>query len=161
MAAAVPMTAASRVCDVAAQIERVPQLDDRVGDDLARPVEGHVAAPIDPDELRPDLPQPLRRGDHVRRIAAPPDRVDREVLDEQQPVADAASAALVGQLVLELPGRAVVHGPQVVDGQHATVGREERMLVARRPEGHVAAGGRRGRSGAGAREGRALMSRIR
>ena len=111
-----------QAADVAAQVERVAQLDDGVGDQLARPVEGDVAAAIDAHEFGAKLAQPIGTGQQVRLVAAAADGVDREVLEQQQPVADAATAPLVGQLVLQLPGGLVGDGPQPLDGQHAAVG---------------------------------------
>ena len=95
-------------------------------------MEGDVTAAVDPDELGADLSQPLRRGEHVGRVPAAADRVDREVLDEQQPVADATPSPLLGELVLELPRRPVGDRPEMLDGEHAAVRGEEGVLVARR-----------------------------
>ena len=63
-------------------------------------------------------------------VAAAADRVDREVLEEEQPIADPAAATLIGQLVLELPGRPVGDGSEVLDGQQPAVRGQQRVLVA-------------------------------
>jgi hypothetical protein len=52
--------------DVPAQVERVAELDDRVGHDLPGSVERDVPAAVDADQLRPDLSQPLGAREHVR-----------------------------------------------------------------------------------------------
>ncbi len=126
--------------NVAAQVERIAQLDDGVGHQLSGAVERDVAAAIDADQLRADLAQPLGRGQHVRRVAAAADRVDGEVLEEEQPVADPPAATLIGQLVLQLPGRPVGDGAEVLDGQQAAVGGQQGMLVAGRAVRRVAIG---------------------
>src|ERR671910_3147024 len=86
--------------DIAAEVERVVELDDRVRDQLARTVEGDVAAAVDAHELRADLAQPLGRGQQVGVRAAAAVRVPREVLEQQQPIADPECASLVRELVL-------------------------------------------------------------
>ena len=69
-AAAVSMMAASRRADVAAQVERVAQLDDGIGDQLARAVEGDVAAAVHAQELRPSSRS--RSGSASRLASSPP-----------------------------------------------------------------------------------------
>ena len=123
---------------VAAQVERIAELHDRVGNELAGAMEGDVAASVDADQLRADLAQAIGRGEHVRRVAASADGVDREVLEEQQPVADPAPATLIGQLVLQLPGRPVGDGAEVLDRQEPAVGGQQWMLVACRSMWRVA-----------------------
>src|SRR5207253_4868078 len=102
---------------VAAQVERVAQLDDGIGDQLARAVEGDVAAAIDAQEGRAQLAQPLWAGDQVRGVPAAADGVDREMLQQQQAVTDAPLSALSGKLVLQLPGGLVRYRPQAIDRQ--------------------------------------------
>ena len=127
-----------QAADVAAQVERVAQLDDGVGDQLARPVEGDVAAAIDAHEFGAKVAQAIGTGQQVRLIAAATDGVDREVLEQQQPVADSAAAPLVGQLVLQLPGRPIGDGPQPLDGQDPAMRGHEGSRVAGGREGEVA-----------------------
>ena len=133
------MIASSRL-NVAAQVERVAQLDDGVGDQLPGPVEGDVAPAIHAHELGADLSQALGRGQQVRLVPPAPDGVDREMLDEEQPIPDAPAATLFGQLVLELPGGLVGDGAEPLDDEDAAVGEEEGPRVAGRGEGHLAAG---------------------
>ena len=63
------------------------------------------------------------------------------MLEQQQPVADAPLPSLLGQLVLELPGRLVWDGPKTLDEQLPAVGEEERALVAGRGERERRGGG--------------------
>ena len=81
----------------------------------------------------PSSTQALRAGQQVGRVTATADGVDREVLEEQQAVADASRPPLVGELVLELPRRPVRHRAEVLDGEHPAVRGEERMLVTGGP----------------------------
>ncbi len=90
-------------------------------------------------ELRAQLAQALRAGQQVGLVPAAADGVDREVLDQQQPVPDPPAAALLGQLVLQLPGGEVRGGAEPLDGQPPAVGQEEGLRVARRLERRVAA----------------------
>ncbi len=102
-------------------------------------MEGDVAAAIDAHELGAQLAQALGRRQQVRLIASAADGVDREVLEKEQPVTDTPPATLIGELVLQLPGRLVGDGAQPLNGQHPTVRGEERMLLARRAIRQVAA----------------------
>ena len=91
------------------------------------------------------------RGQQVGLVAAATDGVDREVLEQQQPIADAPLPPLLGQLVLELPGGLVGDGAEPLDGQLPAVAEEERALVAGRVEGGVAARAARARRLVGGR----------
>ncbi len=126
--------------NVATQVERVLQLEDRVGHDLARPVEGDVAAAVDPDELGADLAQPLAAGEEVRRIATATEGVDGEVLEQQQAIADAPAPSLLRELVLQLPGRDIGDGAEPVDGQDPSVPEQQGMGVTGRTVRGVAIG---------------------
>ena len=61
------------------------------------------------------------------------------MLQQQQQVADATAAPLLGQLVLELPGRQVRDSAEPLHAQQTAVSKEQRTLVAGRGEGRVAA----------------------
>ena len=126
--------------DISPQVERVAQLDDRVGDQLSGSVEGDVAAAIDAVELRADLAQAFGTGQQVGLVPAAADGVDREVLDQQQPVPDLPGPSLIRELVLQLPGGGVGDGAKPLDGEQAAVGQEQRAGIAGRLEGLVATG---------------------
>src|SRR5947207_7668978 len=117
--------------DVPTKVERITQLQDGIGDELARPVKRDVTTPVDAQEGRAQLPQPLRAGDEVGGVAAATDGVHRKVLQQQQAVTDAPLAALLRQLVLQLPGGLVGYGAKAVDGQGAAVREQEGLLIAR------------------------------
>ena len=112
--------------NVAPQIQRIGQLDDRVGDELTRTVEGDVPASIDADQLGPKRRHSLRGRQEVGLVAAPADGVDRVVFEEEQAVTDLAASPPVGQIVLELPGGSVGDAAEPLDGQHTAVTQQER-----------------------------------
>ncbi|TMB55767.1 MAG: hypothetical protein E6J47_06355 [Chloroflexi bacterium] len=137
---------------VPAQVEGVAEFDDRVCDQLPGSVEGDVPAAVDTMELGTYVAQALRGSEEVRLVAAAADGEDREVLDQQQPVADPSRASLLGQLVLELPGGEIGDRPEPIHAEQAAVGEKERALVAGRGEGLVPARpARRGSLGRGRR----------
>jgi hypothetical protein len=67
-----------------------PRLDrqDRVPDELARPVVSDVAATVHPEQFGPDA---CRVDQHVLGVGPDPRRVDMGVLQEQQPVVSAGT----------------------------------------------------------------------
>ena len=71
----------------------VGELDDRVRDELAGPVVGHLASALDADELDAAGIEQRRRGEDVSVVGAPAKREDGRVLEQQEPVADAVLGA--------------------------------------------------------------------
>ena len=92
-----------------------------------------------------------RAGQQVRRVATAADGVDGEVLEQQQAVADPPRPPLLGELVLELPCRAVGHRAEPVDGQHAAVRRASSGCSSLAGRYGALRSGRRGPADAAAR----------
>src|SRR3712207_6568511 len=77
---------------------------DRVGNELPRPVVGHLAPALDPDDLeRAAAELPWRRED-VGGIGLPAERQDGIMLEQEKLVRDAARGPLLDELLLERPG---------------------------------------------------------
>ena len=112
--------------DVAAEVERIRQLDDGVGHQLARTMERDVPAAVDAHQLSAEGGHLLRRGQQVPFVSAPTDGVDRIVLEQEHAVADLAPPPPVGQLVLELPRGPIRDAAQPLDSQGASVAEQER-----------------------------------
>jgi hypothetical protein len=93
-------------------------------------MERDIATAIDADELGAELAKAPRCREQVRLVASAADGVDREVLEQEQAVADASAAPLFRQLVLKLPRRLVGDCAERLDREHATVRCEQRMRVA-------------------------------
>ena len=89
--------------------------EDRVADQLSRPVVGDVAASVGPDELGAHL---SRRAEQVPEVAAHAERVDVRVLEQEQVVVD----TLGEQPPLERVGVAVADPPQPADVQRPAGG---------------------------------------
>src|SRR5581483_4796124 len=92
------------------------QVEDRIADELARPVVGRAAAAVGLDD------RDLRAFRHVqlRRVGAPAERDRRRVLEEEHRVRDRALRDGRGERALQVPRLDVVHAPEVHDvGVHA------------------------------------------
>ena len=88
------------------------QGDDRIGDQLARAVVGHLAASLDADDLDPARGERRVVGQDVGRVGGASEGQDSRVLEEEQPVADGAVGALGGERLLEGEPLAVWHAPE-------------------------------------------------
>jgi hypothetical protein len=104
------------------------QRQDRIRDELARPVVGHLAPTLDPDQLDPAA---LELGgfdsdERFRRLA--PEGQNRRVLEEQELIADQAVGALGGEPLLEGPGRSVVDAAEPADGERTGLDRIDRAV---------------------------------
>ena len=95
-------------------------VDDRVADQLARPVVGDVAAPVGSHQLGPDRG---RVDEHVGRVGVHPERVDVRVLEQQQVVVAARGRA----------GRAAARAPRVGDPTQPANPEHRRPVSARVP----------------------------
>jgi hypothetical protein len=93
--------------------------EDRVRDQRAGPVVGHLAAALDPDHLDPAADELRRRREDMRGIGLSPEREDRRVLEEQEPIVDQPVGALSGEALLEPPRLAIGH-PAEPDGFERT-----------------------------------------
>ena len=82
---------------VAAQVERIVKLDDRIGDELPGSMKGDVTTAVDAQVRGAQLAQALGSGQEVRLVAPAPDGVHREVLQEQEAIADAPLASLLAR----------------------------------------------------------------
>ena len=126
-----------------------PEVEDRIADQLARTVEGHVAAALDLDHLDP-APGELRR--RQRQAAGPgpaAERDDRRVLHQQQHVlGDLARDPLPADRSLSFERLAVGHRAEIPDlepGRHAEVMRRARRTSRRaRAPANAAAASRAG-----------------
>ena len=88
------------------------QAHDRIGDQLARPVVGDLAATLDALDLDAARASSLGRREDVRRVGVPPERQDGGMLEQQQLVADPTGRALVDEPLLEGLGVAVGDPPE-------------------------------------------------
>ncbi len=119
--------------DVAPQVQRVRQLDDGVGNQLARTMEGDVSSAVDAHQLGPERRHSLRRGQEVVLVAPSTDGVDRVVLQQEDAVADLTASPPVGQVVLELPCGSIGDSAEPLDGQDAAVTQQERAGAVHLP----------------------------
>ena len=102
------------VAAVALHVLAVPvQVEDRVADELAGPVEGRLAAAVGLDEL--DLGP--RRDVHLARLGAASERDRRRVLEEEHRVGDRALPDRCRERPLERPGLLVADEPEVRSGR--------------------------------------------
>ncbi len=83
------------------------QVEDRIGHQLARTMEGNVAAAIDVEELDAALGEELRRSDHVFKPGIASQGDNRRMLQQQQGIADTTGLAQVEQRALQLQRRIV------------------------------------------------------
>ena len=97
--------------DVAQPVSPLGQGDDRVPDELAGTVVGHVAPPVGPDELGTDRGG---RYEHVGRIGRRAERVHVRVLEQQEVV---VGGALV-QRALQLVGFPIGHPTEPARSEH-------------------------------------------
>src|SRR5919199_4313906 len=81
---------------------------DRVPDELSRPVKGRVPAPVAPEYLRPQRLEVLLSRPEVGGVPGrASDGVDRGVLQEDESVRDLIPLAEPDELPLKLPGLSV------------------------------------------------------
>jgi hypothetical protein len=111
------------------------QGDDRVGDELARPVPRHLSAAFDPDQLDSPCGKIGGRCPDVRLVGVAAEGQDRLVLDEEEPVADGPVRSGGREILLQRPHGAVVGSTQPGGFERTRLRRIDRAE-------RVAAGGR-------------------
>ncbi len=77
-------------------------VDDRIGDELARPVVGHLATPLDPDDLDAAGGELCRCRQDMAPLGVSPQSQDRGVLQQEQLIRNSTGNAFVDEVVLEL-----------------------------------------------------------
>ena len=112
------------------------QPEDRVSDELAGAVVGHVAAPVDAVEVDAAAGALVGVEHQVGLVGATPQRVDAGMLEQQQHVADLAGLATGGEVSLPVPGRQVGHGPGPYHRDRGVGLGPQRVRVAGRARGH-------------------------
>jgi hypothetical protein len=95
---------------VAHDVDRLGQPQDRVADQLARPVPGDLATPVDVDHGR-------SVGGSLRRIRSTPRGEDRLVLEQDEGLGGVARDDSVVEAALERPGVGVFDGVIAESGQ--------------------------------------------
>ena len=106
------------VADVALHVlPVVPEVEDRVADELPGPVEGRLAAAVGLGDL--DLGA-LGEVQLELRLGAPPDRDDRRVLEKDHGLRDRALRHRAGERALERERLGVGHEPEAQQVRAAT-----------------------------------------
>ena len=111
--------------------------DDRVGDELARAVVGHLAAALDADDLDAARGEVGRVGPDMRGVRRPTEGQDRGVLEEEQPVADPTVRTLGHESLLEGERLAVLDPPQPRRDDRPRLGGRPAPLGGQRFDRHV------------------------
>src|SRR5262249_10829815 len=88
------------------------QLNDRIADQLARPVIGHISAAIYPMKFNSAGGEFFRREQYVVGIAGGAERVRVGGFDPQQRIRNFVSAARSGQAIVERPCFQILHCPK-------------------------------------------------
>ena len=89
------------------------QMHDRVSDELAGAVKGHVSAPIRLDHLGAPTGEFCRRRQEVFAVGALPQRENRRMLGEKKYIRDFFPLPTSDQFPLQLPGATVAERPHV------------------------------------------------
>jgi len=92
------------------------EVEDRVADDLAGAVEGHVAAAVAFEQFDAALFQKLGRRDHVRALCVAAQRDDWGVFEQEEDVADLFFFAQSHELLLQAQAGGVIDGAELDDG---------------------------------------------
>ena len=93
------------------------EIQNRIADELSRPVIGDVAAAIGFKKRNAHPAQHLVRGAKIGNFSAAAQRDHVRVLAQQQNVGDGAGFARGGHAPLQLPRRAVFHETEIDDQQ--------------------------------------------
>ena len=115
------------------------QAHDRVADELARPVVGHATAAVGVDDVDPLGAVPVLAHRQLGGLRAPPARVDRRMLEQQQHVLHAARLARRLELLLQrkrlgVGDQPLADAPELAGG--VCLRHRQPIVPGARPAGH-------------------------
>ena len=103
------------------------QRDDRIGDQLAGSVIGHLATTLDPMDLDPAGRELAGRREDVRRVRVAAQGQDRWVLEQQELIGDGAGRALGDESLLQVMSGGVVRATEPACLESASAGADGRL----------------------------------